>query len=114
MRFILQLIINGMAIVLLAHVLPSVYVNSLATAIWVAFLLGLLNMLIKPILVFLTLPITILTLGLFLLVINVMMIQMAAFLISGFNVDSFLGTLLFGLLLSALQSFLTRLFGLKK
>ncbi|MGY5350956.1 phage holin family protein [Wenyingzhuangia sp. IMCC45533] len=114
MKFILQLIVNGVAIILLANLLPGVYVSSLSTAIWVALVLGVLNVLVKPVLIIFTLPITVLTLGLFLLFINVIIINIAAALVSGFEVSSIFMTFVFGLLLSVLQSFLSNVFGLKE
>lgn len=100
MGFIVRVLISGLAVILGAYLLPGVAVESIGTALWVALVLALLNALVKPILVILTIPITILTLGLFLLVINAFIILMAEALIGGFYVDGFLWALLFSLLLS--------------
>jgi putative membrane protein len=106
MKLILRLLLNALAVVLLSYVLPGVGVDSMLTAIIVAVVLSLLNFLVKPILVIFTLPITILTLGLFLLVINAIIILLAANLIDGFQVTSFWWALIFSLLLSFLQAIL--------
>ncbi len=106
MKLILRLLLNALAVVILSYVLPGVGVDSMMTAIIVAVVLSLLNFLVKPILVILTLPITILTLGLFLLVINAIIILLAANLINGFHVTSFWWAILFSLLLAFLQAIL--------
>ena len=97
---------SALAVVILSKVLPHVFVDSYTTAIIVAIVLSLLNFIVKPILVLLTLPVTILTLGLFLLVINAVIILLADNLIDGFTVDGILWAILFSLLLSFLQSIL--------
>jgi len=106
MKLILRLLLNALAVVILSYVLPGVGVDSMLTAIIVAVVLSLLNFLVKPILVIFTLPITILTLGLFLLVINAIIILLAANLIGGFQVTSFWWAIIFSLLLSFLQTIL--------
>ncbi|MEM6894567.1 MAG: phage holin family protein [Bacteroidota bacterium] len=106
MKFILRLLLNALAVIILAYALPAVSVDSYVTAIIVAVVLSILNFLVKPILVLLTLPITILTLGLFLLVVNALIILLAAHFISGFQVDGILWAIIFSLLLSLLQSIL--------
>ena len=109
MNLIIRLLINALAVIILAYALPGVGVDSFLTAIIVALVLGFLNFLVKPILVLLTLPITILTLGLFLLIINAIIILLAANFISGFYVSSIWWAILFSILLSILQSILQSL-----
>ncbi|MER3318861.1 phage holin family protein [Flagellimonas lutimaris] len=106
MKLILRLLLNALAVVILSYVLPGVGVDSMLTAIIVAIVLSVLNFLVKPILVILTLPITILTLGLFLLVINAIIILLTSNLIDGFQVTSFWWAIIFSLLLSFLQAIL--------
>ena len=106
MKLILRLLLNAIAVVILSYVLPGIGVDSMLTAIIVAVVLSILNFLVKPILVIFTLPITILTLGLFLLVINAIIILLAANLIDGFYVTSFWWAIIFSLLLSLLQAIL--------
>ncbi len=106
MKLILRLLLNALAVIILSYVLPGVGVDSMITAIIVALVLSILNFLVKPILIILTLPITILTLGLFLLVINALIILIAAHFINGFEVSSIWWAIIFSLLLSFLQSIL--------
>lgn len=106
MNLILKLLINAAAVFILAYVLEGVNVDGYIGALIVAVVLSILNLLVKPILVIFTLPATILTLGLFLLVINAIIILLADELISGFSVKNFWWAILFSILLSILQSIL--------
>lgn len=106
MKFILRILLSALAVVLLANILPGIYVETFGIAVLVALVLSLLNFLVKPLLVILTLPVTIVTFGLFLLVVNALIILMADWLVSGFSVDGFWWALLFSLLLSLVQSIL--------
>jgi putative membrane protein len=106
MKLILRLLLTALAVVLLSYVLPGVNVDSMWTAIVLAVVLALLNFLVKPLLVLFTLPVTILTLGLFLLVINALIILFAENLVPGFQVAGFWWALIFSLLLSFLQAVL--------
>ena len=106
MKFVLRLLLSALAVVALSQILPNVSVDSYLTAIIVALVLSLLNFIVKPILVILTLPVTIITFGLFLLVINALIILLADRLVEGFHVDGIGWALLFSLLLSFLQSLL--------
>lgn len=106
MKLILKLLLNALAVIVLANVLNGVAIDGYITAIIVAVVLSLLNLIVKPILVILTLPVTIITLGLFLLVINAIIILLADKLIGGFSVNGIWWALLFSLLLSLLQSLL--------
>lgn len=106
MKFILRLLLSALAVVILSKVLPNVSVDTYVTALIVAVALSLLNFIVKPILVILTLPVTILTFGLFLLVINAIIIKLADYFVDGFNVDGWLWAIIFSLLLSLLQSIL--------
>ena len=106
MKLILKLLITALLVVGLSKLLPGVSVDGYVTALIVALVLGLLNLLAKPILIILTLPITIITLGLFLLVINGFMILLCSKLIGGFSVASIWWAILFSLLLSIGQSIL--------
>ncbi|MCS4436259.1 phage holin family protein [Aquiflexum gelatinilyticum] len=103
---IIQLILGAVSVLIVQYILPGVEVDGFFTAFVVAALLTLLNLTIKPILIFLTIPITILTLGLFLLGINAILILLAAEIIPGFSVDGFWWALLFSLILSIVNSIL--------
>ncbi|WP_344786950.1 phage holin family protein [Postechiella marina] len=106
MKSIIKLLLNALAVVILSKILSGVSVESYTTAIIVAIVLSLLNLLVKPILVILTFPITVFTLGLFLLVVNAIIIFLADYLIDGFSVSSIWIAILFSILLSILQSLL--------
>lgn len=114
MNLIIRLLINAFAVLLLSYLLSGVTVDGYLGAIIVALVLAVLNVLVKPILVIFTLPVTILTLGLFLLVINALIILLADKLVDGFGVTNFWWALIFSVLLSILQSILYSLFGEKK
>lgn len=104
MKLILKVLLSALSVVILAKILPGVDVDSYMTAIIVAIVLSLLNLIVKPLLVILTLPVTLITLGLFLLIINALIILMADGLIDGFSVGNIWWALLFSLLLTFLQS----------
>ncbi|WP_337968554.1 phage holin family protein [uncultured Flavobacterium sp.] len=104
MKLLLRLLVTAGLVLLIAKFLPGVFVASFATSLIVAVVLGLLNLFIKPILVILTLPVTVITLGLFLLVINAIIILLCTNIVDGFKIDSFLTALLFSVILSILQS----------
>lgn len=106
MGLLIRIFMTGIVVVLLAEILPGVAVANYWTAILVAVILALLNFIVKPILILFTLPITIVTLGLFLLVINAVIILLADAFIGGFDVSGFWIALLFSLLLSLFQSIL--------
>ncbi len=106
MKFLLRLILTAAAVLLLAEILPGVAVNNYVSAIIVALVLAILNTIVKPVLIILTLPATILTLGLFLLVINAAIILLADYFVSDFSVSGWFWALIFSVLLSVFQSIL--------
>jgi putative membrane protein len=108
-RFFSKTLITSVAVLFAAYVLSGVHIDSTLTAIFVAVVLGLLNNFIKPILILLTIPITIITLGLFLLVINILIIKWAADIVPGFKVDSWFSALLFSIIVSLVASFIESL-----
>ncbi|WP_162426526.1 phage holin family protein [Pontibacter pudoricolor] len=110
MGLIIKLLITGVAVVLASYILPGVHIDSFLTALILAVVLALLNAIVRPILVILTIPVTILTLGLFLLVINALIILLADYLIAGFTVDGFLWALIFSLVLSVINAILDMIF----
>ncbi len=109
MKFIIRLLITAAVAYGLSMILtPHVQIKSFVTALIFAFVLAILNAIVKPILIILTLPITILTLGIFLLVINVLMILLAGKFVSGIHIEGFLWAFIFGLLLSIISSALVK------
>lgn len=111
MKFIIQLIISTLAVLITSYLLPGVEIvdNNFFTALIVAAVLAFLNAVVKPIMIILTIPITFLTLGFFLLVINALMILLAAKLVDDFRVDGFWWALLFSFILSIVTSILESL-----
>ena len=100
MKIILKLLLTAIAVFVLAQFLPGVFVNNYVSAVIVAFSISLLNMFVRPLLVFFTLPVTILTFGLFLFVINALIILMADWFIDGFSVSGIVTAFIFSVLLS--------------
>ena len=109
MNFIIKLLLTAVAVTVGAHFVPGVHVANFKVAVIVALVLAILNAIVKPILVILTIPITILTLGLFLLVINVIIIYMTDSLVDGFSVAGFIPALIFGFLVSIISAILESL-----
>ena len=108
MSILINWVINALAILAAAYLLPGVHVTSFVSALVAAVVLGVINAFIKPVLLILTLPINILTLGLFTFVINAVVILLAANLVPGFTVDGFWWALIFSIVLSVINSFLSR------
>ena len=111
MKILLRLLITAILVMILAHFMGGVHVESFTTSLLVAIVLGLLNLFIKPLLVLFTLPVTIFTLGLFMLVINAVIILLCSEIVGGFSVDSFWTALLFSIILSLCQSLVYALTG---
>lgn len=106
MRSIIKVLLTALAVVLLAKLLPGVAVDGYITAIIVAIVLALLKFIVRPILIILTLPITLITFGLFLFVINALILLIADYFIGGFQVGGIFIAILFSVLLSIFQSIL--------
>src|SRR3989344_6584645 len=109
MNIIANLLINGLAVFIAAYLLNGVHIDSFITAVIAAVVLGITNTIIKPIFLVLTLPINILTLGLFTFIVNALMILLVSSIVSGFEVDSFLWAFLFSIVLSLVNIFLKSL-----
>lgn len=110
MNLLIKLLISTIIVFVLSYFLPGVHVTNLTGALIVAVVLGLLNTFLKPILILLTIPVTFFTLGLFLLVINAIIILICDYFIAEFYVDGFISALLFSILLSIIQSILNKIF----
>jgi len=117
MKFILKWLCSALALLAVAYLYSGVVVTSFTGALIAAAVLGVLNTIIRPLLVLLTLPVTLVTLGLFLFVINALMFWAAASLVSGLNVNGFwaalIGSLIYSLLQLAIDFVLERLFSNK-
>ena len=104
MNTLLKILLTALAVIVLANILPGVSVNCYLSAIIVALVISLLNMFVRPLLIFFTLPATIVTFGLFLFVINAIIILLANKLVDGFTVNGFWTALFFSILLSIFRS----------
>ncbi|WP_408955735.1 phage holin family protein [Natroniella sp. ANB-PHB2] len=104
MKRIIRLFTSMLALILTAQLLPGIEIINLEAGFWAALILGLVNMFIKPILTLLTLPLTVLSFGLFLVVINGGMLLLTAWLVSDFVVTSFLAAILGAILVSLFSS----------
>ena len=103
MGFIVRVIVNGLAIMLAASLVPGVAVDSMLAALGAGLLLGLINAVVRPILLFLTFPITLLTLGLFIFVLNALCFWLTATVLGGFHVAGFWAVFWGALLVSAVS-----------
>lgn len=111
METFMKILLTALAVIVLASFLPGIDVGgNYLTAIVVAIVIALLNMFIRPLLIFFTLPATLVTFGLFLFVINAIIIMLAGYLVDGFAVSGFLTALIFSILLSMFRSFLFKFF----
>ena len=110
MKFLLKILITTVNVFILAYILPGIDIvnNNIYTAVVVATVLAVLDAFIKPLLILLTLPVTILTLGLFLFVINACIILVDAHFVHGFKVPTFWHAMLFSVLLSFFNSFVQK------
>ncbi len=103
MGLLLKWLIMAASIIIAAYFIPGVRVGSFFSALWVALFLGVVNVLVRPVLIFITLPINILTLGLFTFVINAVLILLASSVIKGFEVAGFWWALLYSVVLSVVN-----------
>lgn len=106
MSILINLILSAMAVFAAAYILPGVHVENFTAAIVAALVIGIFNAVLKPILLILTLPITIISLGLFTFVIQAFLIMLADQLVPGFTVDGFLWALVLSLVLAIINFFL--------
>lgn len=111
MSLLIRILISAVAVYAAAYLVPGISVTGGAsTYLIIAIVLGLLNAFVKPILTVLTIPITVVTLGLFLLVINVLMVFLASYIVPNFHVDGFIAALLFSVVVSIVTAILGTIF----
>lgn len=110
MGFLVKLLITGAAAMIAAYILPGVNIDGFLTALILALVLALLNAVVRPVLVFFTIPVTVLTLGLFLLIINAIIILLADWLVTGFDTSGFFAALLFSIVLAIVEAILDFIF----
>ncbi|NBJ69623.1 phage holin family protein [Roseburia sp. 1XD42-34] len=110
MRWLLSIVLNAVALIVVAQLFTSFHLEGFGTAVLASFILSILNILVKPILVILTLPITVLTLGLFLFIINAITLMMTqAVMGSSFDIDGFGTAVLAAIIISFINLLLNRL-----
>jgi len=105
MRFLARLLLNGVAVALAAYVLPGLHLSGVTAALVAGVILGFVNAIVRPVLFFLTLPFTLVTLGLFIFVLNAICLALTAWLVPGFSIDGFWSAL-FGALLVSIVSWM--------
>ena len=110
MSLVLRWLLNTLALLVVAHVVPNFHYRSLLTLAVAALVLGLLNTIVRPLLFVLTLPLTVVTLGLFLFVLNAIMLELTAWLVPGFDIDGF-GWAIVGAVVLALVTLVTNRIG---
>ena len=109
MPFFIRMVANAVSILLISYLLPQVVsADGVMAALAAAFVLGLVNAVVRPLFVLLTLPVTVVTLGLFLLVINGMLLGLVSYIVPGFHVNGFLGAVVGSILLSVVSWIITR------
>ena len=111
MKLLIRVLVTALLVLVLSYFMKGVRLDGVVTALIVAVVLGLLNAFIKPVLVFFTLPFTIFTLGLFLIVINGILILVCTKIVGGFHVDSFWTATLLSVILSISQSIMYKITG---
>lgn len=110
MNFLIKILLSAVAVLATGYLLPGVTVVGFTAALVLALVLSLLNVTLKPLLIILTIPVTFLTLGLFLLVINAVIILVADYFVAGVSVSGFLWALLFSIVLSVINAMLNGIF----
>jgi putative membrane protein len=111
MKLVLRILLTSLLVMIISYLMKGVVVDQFTTALTVAVVFGLLNFFVKPVLVLFTLPVTLLTFGLFLLVINAIIILLCDHLVDGFDVNGFWTALFFSVILSLSQSLVFQLTG---
>ena len=111
MMILIKWLVMTVSIVIAAHIIPGVKVSGFFSALWVALFLGIVNVLIRPVLILITLPINIITLGLFTFVINAALVLLASVVIKGFDVTGFWTAMLFSIVVSVINYLLNALTG---
>jgi putative membrane protein len=114
MKLFTHLFFSTLSVLVAAYIIPGVVVAGFLSAFTLAVVLGILNTILRPVLLFLTFPLTVITLGLFSLVVNTVLILLATYLVPGFFVSSFFQAFLFGIVLFFVNSFFFAFFDEKK
>lgn len=110
MQILVRWLISALVILTSAYILPGVHILDFVTALVIAVVLGVVNAIVRPVLIILTLPITIITFGLFLLIINALLVMLTTYIVPGFRVDSFWWALLFGVIVAIFNAVVSLLY----
>lgn len=110
-KFILRWISMAISLIIIAKLFNNIYIGGFATALWAAAIFGLANTIIRPILIFLTLPLNFLTLGLFTFVVNGIILKLSASIVSGFRVGGLFGAIIASVILSIVNLLITGFLG---
>ena len=105
MEILINWVVSAMVVFSIAYIMPGIHIVDFTTSLVVALILGIINAFLKPILLILTLPINILSLGLFTFVLNALLILLVSKVVPGFKVDGFLWAFIFGIVLSVANTF---------
>lgn len=103
MNILINWLVSAVAIIISSYIIPGVHVADFLTALLVAVVLGIINAIIKPIILLFTLPINIMTLGIFSFIINALLIMLTGAMVKGFTVENFVSALLFSIVLSLVK-----------
>lgn len=109
MSFVAKLLVLTLAVLATSYILPGILVESIIAALIAALVLGLINTFVKPVLVILTIPLTVVTLGIFLLILNALLLLLTSALVSGFHVSGFWWAVLGSIIISVINSAVTAL-----
>ena len=109
MRFLLRLLLNGVAVFLAAQLIPGIAIAGPGAAIVAGIVLGLINAIVRPVLILLTLPVTLVTLGLFIFVVNAICLALAAWFVPGFTISGFIPAFLGALVITIISWLLSAL-----
>lgn len=109
MAVLIKLAALAIAVFVASYIIPGVTIDSIPSLLVVAIVLGVVNTFIKPILIILTLPLTVLTLGIFLLLLNGILIMLVSYIVPGFNVETFLAAILFSIVVSLVSTLISKI-----
>ena len=113
-KFALRAVINAMSLIIISYLTTAIYVQNFFAALAAGLVLGVVNAVIRPVLLFFSLPLNVLTLGLFTFVINTLMLKLTATFVNGFSTGGFFGTFFAAILLSIVSAIISSLLGEKR
>ncbi|XHU96674.1 MAG: phage holin family protein [cyanobacterium endosymbiont of Rhopalodia gibba] len=114
MQFLFTWLITAISLLITAYVIPGIFIESLVAAVFAAIVMGVVNAIVRPILILFTLPLTFLSLGLFLFVVNAIAFSLVSYFTPGFSINTFWDALLGSIILSLVSGFLSQLLETKE